>query len=201
LGYPAAPGWHPHPTLSPHTRTLLSSELSQQSAEDCVTIAVSGTRTPSDRRAAVAVEIALVLANAGDRRVLLVEADFRNPGIAPLLHLQVPEAVDFASELGRRAAGSGGASLGVLLCTDTLHVLPSAGSRPGDPVLTTHFDACLRLTRDFYDVVVIHAPPTAAGVFLTAVADVVDGIIVVGEDASRLPAGFSKKAFVRTVSA
>jgi Mrp family chromosome partitioning ATPase len=200
MGY-AASTFRPEPGLNPGAREALVAELRQASSDDCLIVAVSAAREPAMLGARLATELAIALALAGDRRLLLIESDFRNPGIAQLLNLPGPEGVDFASELGRRASGSGVEPLSVLICSETLHVLPSAGAPSADLVLTTHFEACWKMTRDYYDIVIVRAPSTSAGVYLTAVADAIDGIIIAGDDASRLPPAAAKKAFVRVVPA
>jgi Mrp family chromosome partitioning ATPase len=199
MGYAAQAGWRADASLSPDARAPLASELHALSSEECVVVAVSGTER-ENAKARVAVELALCVARTEDRRLLLVEADFRHPAIAALLNLHVPEAADFSHELTKRGEGTGNAALGVLLCTPTLHVLPALASRSGDLVLTTHFEACLRMIRDYYDLVIVHAPAASFGVYATAIADVVDAAVVVGE-ASEVPGAFAKKSPLRVVSA
>jgi Mrp family chromosome partitioning ATPase len=163
-----------------------------------VTLAVSATLERADRKAATAVEVALAAASPGDRRLLLVDADFRNPSVAALLGMSVPDAADFTSELARRLDGKASAALGVLICTPTLHLLPATPSASGDLILTTHFEGCLRMLRDYYDLVIVNGPLISAGVYCTAIADVIDGVAVVGE--GPLPESFSTKSIIKTLN-
>lgn len=198
MGYAAREGWRADASLKPEARSTLAMELHALSSEQCVIVAVSSLSQGGDAKAKVAIELALSVSRSEDRRLLLVEADFRHPAIAGLLNLEVPEAVDFSRELTRRGEGRPSPALGVLLCTPTLHVLPALASHSGDLVLTTHFEACLTMLRDYYDLVIVHAPAASFGVYATAVADVVDAAVVVGDTP---PPVFAKKSPLRLVAA
>jgi Mrp family chromosome partitioning ATPase len=200
MGYAVRSGWRADTSLNPEARGALATEFHALSAEQCVVVAVTGTSQRSEAKAKLAVELALSVARSEDRRLLLVEADFRHPAIAGLMSLEVPDAADFTRELTRRGEGAASAALGVLLCTPTLHVLPALPSPSGELVLTTHFEACLRMFRDYYDLVVVHAPEASFGVYATAIADVVDAAVVIGE-VSQVPAPFAKKSLLRVVGA
>jgi Mrp family chromosome partitioning ATPase len=196
MGYGAPPGWRADPSLDVRARSELASQILALPGEDCVTLAVCSAPQDIEQKARIAAELALAIASASDqKRVLLVEADFRNPGVAALLGIQVPEAADFTRELARRVEGAESSALGIIICTPTLHLLPARPSVSGDLVLTTHFEACLQTVRDYYDVVVMNGPLTSAGVYCTAIADVVDGVIGVRDGG--VPSAFARKAFVR----
>jgi Mrp family chromosome partitioning ATPase len=45
-------------------------------------------------------------------------------------------------------------------------------------VLSTHFEDCVVALRPFYDVIILRAPPVSDPVACRAVADVVDGVVV-----------------------
>jgi Mrp family chromosome partitioning ATPase len=197
MGYPATPGWRPNSGLNASSRASLAQELRSMGGEQCLVLAVSASPLRSGLKSQAATEVALALSSAGDLRVLLVEADFRNPGIAGLLHLTVSDAADFTRELGRRASGSPSTALHVIICTETLHVLPALQSPSADLILTTDFEGCVTMLRDYYDVVIVNAPLTSAGVYCTAIADVVDGVIVVGEVGANIPEPFKRRSLLK----
>jgi Mrp family chromosome partitioning ATPase len=195
MGYGAPPGWRADASLNVRARADLASQILALPGEDCVTLAVCAAPQDTEQKAHIATELALAITSASEeKRVLLVDADFRNPAVATLLGIQVPEAADFTRELARRSEGGGSPVLGVLICTPTLHLLPGNPSASGDLILTTHFEACLRIVRDYYDIVVVNGPLTSAGVYCTAIADVVDGVVGVRD--TGVPSALSKKAFV-----
>jgi Mrp family chromosome partitioning ATPase len=199
MGYPASS--FRTDRVRPGIRQELAAELRARFQEQCLVVAVSATPRRGELKCATAVELALALASGGDLRVLLAEADFRNPGVAQLLGIIVPESADFPRELSRRAQGSRGTPLNVLICSDTLHVLPALPSMASELLLTTDFEASLTMIRDFYDLTVLHAPLTTGEVYCKAIADVVDGVVVISEEGGAIPEPFQRCSFLKVIPA
>jgi succinoglycan biosynthesis transport protein ExoP len=131
---------------------------------------------PGDGKSTLAANLAISLAKS-DKRVVLVDCDFRKPRIHRMFAL--PNA-----ELGLASVVADQADLGaaVQACEiDNLSLLP-CGPRPANPaeLLTTpKFQEILDDLRANYDFVIIDTPPVLAVSDPAAVAPRADGVILV----------------------
>jgi len=129
-----------------------------------------------DGKSTVAANLAIALARA-DKRVVLVDCDFRKPRVHTLFGLPNP-AVGLASVVADQA------DLGdaIQACEiDNLSLLP-CGPRPSNPAeLLSHpkFQEILTDLRSSYDYVILDTPPVLAVSDPAAVAPRADGVILV----------------------
>lgn len=165
--------------------SLIRARMRLSKPELRTVLVTSATR--GDGRTTVARCLAEAAAGMSSR-VLLLEADLRNPtlawqmGIQPELGLQgvlagatpVYEAirsVQLEGPFGGRAAGR---TLDVLACGSTLP------SNPGQLLESPAMDAVLDHVKSTYDLVVIDAPPVTAVSDAFSLLHRVDGVMVVG---------------------
>lgn len=148
-----------------------------EAARDCFVVGISATASASGSRAEVAAALAAGFAGDPTARVLAVEADLAAPALGRALGLDVLPMTDFAKQLGARVEGSADGHWYVLKCSPALHVLAAKAVAP-ELVLSTHFEDCMAALRPFYDVIILRAPAAPDAVGCRAVADVVDGVVV-----------------------
>lgn len=131
---------------------------------------------PGDGKSTLAANLAISLAQS-NKRVVLVDCDFRKPRVHRLFALSHPE-IGLASVVADQA-DLGGA---VQACEiENLSLLP-CGPRPANPaeLLTTpKFQEILDDLRAIYDFVVLDTPPVLAVSDPAAVAPRADGVILV----------------------
>ena len=130
-------------------------------------------------KSTIASNLALLLADAG-RRVVLIDADLRNPTLARSLTprpsvgwLEVLNGrIDLAQATGREAA-TGLALLPLLLTEASVH---------SDEVLASQgFRSLLDRLRESYDYVIVDLPPIAPVVDVRAIVPVIDSLVFVVE--------------------
>lgn len=129
-----------------------------------------------DGKSTLAANLALALASA-DKRVVLVDCDFRKPRVHKLFALENPD-VGLASVVADQS-DLGGAVHGCEI--DNLTLLP-CGPRPSNPaeLLTSpKFQEILGELRASYDFVILDTPPVLAVSDPAAVAPRADGVILV----------------------
>lgn len=148
-----------------------------EAARDCFVVAVGATARAGSSRAEVAAALAAGFAGDPTARVLAVEADLTAPTLGRALGLDVMPVADFAKQLGARVEGSADGHWYVLKCSPALHVLAAKVAAP-ELVLSTHFEDCVATLRPFYDIIILRAPAASDTVGCRAVADVVDGVVV-----------------------
>jgi MinD-like ATPase involved in chromosome partitioning or flagellar assembly len=148
-----------------------------EAARDCFVVAVSSTSTAANQRAEVTASLAAAFAGDPTARVLAVEADLGAPALGPALGLDVLSVTDFGRQLGARIEGTADGHWYVLKCSPALHVLAAKAEAP-ELVLSTHFEDCVVALRPFYDVILLRAPAVTDTPGCRAVADVVDGVVV-----------------------
>lgn len=131
---------------------------------------------PSDGKSTLAANLAIALARS-DKRVLLVDCDFRKPRVHRIFHIPHPD-------LGLASAVADQADLGAVVqdCeVENLSIMP-CGPRPANPaeLLTSpKFQEILTDLRTSYDFVILDTPPVLAVSDPAAVAPRADGVILV----------------------
>jgi succinoglycan biosynthesis transport protein ExoP len=113
---------------------------------------------------------------AGDRRTLLLDANFRRPAIARVSGLD-PDAVGFGDLL----AGTASAESAIRNVSPRLDVLPAGtpGSRVVERLGTARVDELLRELKGRYDAIVIDAPPSVVAGDALVLAGKVDATMIV----------------------
>lgn len=142
-------------------------------AEPVRTVVVSSA-LPDEGKSSTSTNLAIVLAEAG-RRVLLIEADLRRPRVASYLGLE--------GSVGLTTVLTGDVPLleAVQPSRDNLNVLAS-GAMPPNPAELLGGDrmaTLLREARDHFDIVVIDSPPLLAVTDAAVLATLADAVILV----------------------
>lgn len=128
-------------------------------------------------KSVAALNLALTLAESRRFKVLLIDANARKPGLAPLLGIEPLRC--FFTQLAEHAQHLEEV-WSVTDVEDTgLHVLMTAskGKKPGLEGVT--FPACLERLRLTYDYIVIDAPAALEGADVNLMEEAVDGILFV----------------------
>jgi Mrp family chromosome partitioning ATPase len=125
-----------------------------------------------------AVNLALALGECGRARVLLIEANFRAPSLAPLFGFMPPEC--FTAQLARHKAKPLDAWSVVEVYSPSLHVLavqPDMGL--GHPLLDgPGFSLAIEmLAQAGYDYIVIDTPPVLGAADVNLIEDAADGVV------------------------
>ena len=139
-------------------------------------IAVSSARR-GEGKSAVAVNLALALAEEVTARVLLVETNVQRPVLGRLFNFVPPRC--FLSQVAQLTGGQPRWTM-VELVDSRLHLAaidPESGHRGIDRVL---FAAAMRQLRRSYDYVVVDTASVLETADVNAVADAADGTVLVG---------------------
>ncbi|RME41362.1 MAG: polysaccharide biosynthesis tyrosine autokinase [Planctomycetota bacterium] len=130
---------------------------------------------PEDGKTTVACNLATALAQGG-RRVLLIDANIRRPGVHKVFPGREPKG------LSNLLIGDGTlAQLAYTTDVDRLDVLPSgpASPNPAELLAGEAFHALLREARDQYDQVLIDCAPVLLASDPLVIGPIVDGVILV----------------------
>ena len=159
---------------------MLAGEILTLAVDRCLVIGVTGIRGAADKKSIAAAEVALALSDARHPRILLMEADFHFPQIQKWLAIDVPFSAGFSQQLRARMDGGRDGRWHVVECKPSLHVIGEGVMRSPGLLLSNQFEQAMREFRSFYDIVVIDAPVAPNEADGRAIADVVDGAVVVG---------------------
>jgi capsular exopolysaccharide synthesis family protein len=160
--------------LADQFRRLAATLLQVQRGERLRTVMVTSA-VPDDGKTLTALNLALVLSESYQRRVLLVEGDLRRPaisraaGVPPTVGLS--EVIKSADE--RKVA--------LVHLTETLALLP-AGRPDPDPLsglTSARMQAVLHDAGEAFDWVIVDTPPVGAAADASLLCPLVDGVILV----------------------
>ncbi|WP_437593364.1 exopolysaccharide transport family protein [Sorangium sp. So ce1000] len=134
----------------------------------------------AEGKTALAVRLAMTLAEAERARVLLVEGHLACPRVAATLGLRLPAHSSFSEQLRRRMAGEI-RPLGVIAVSQSLSVLAEPSLEASYPAAlhSVHFEAAMRTLRRYHDYVVIDGPPVLGSGDANVIEDASDGIVLV----------------------
>jgi succinoglycan biosynthesis transport protein ExoP len=133
---------------------------------------------PGDGKTTIAANLALALARAG-QRVLLLDADLRGGRIAQLVAIQ--QRVGLAELLGGRAEAAQIVEQVGTWSNGALYVI-AAGVLTGVPAEllgSAHAHQLIDWARSAYDMVVLDTPPVTSVADATVLAPLVDGVVLV----------------------
>ena len=170
--------WAPEPGLRPETRRSLSDHFFPLAVESCFVIGVVALSETRNAKSRVAAELALALAEPRHPRVLLLEGDFQWPAVHHVMGVDTPMADGFSHQLHTRAE-AGFDRWVTIECNPTLHVLAEGILRTPGLILSIQFEQGVRSLRSLYDLIVIDGPDTSSEVECRALANVIDGLVLV----------------------
>jgi len=150
---------------------------------------------PSEGKTCTALNLAIALAQRGPK-VLILDADFRRPGIARELSI--------GNKQGLSTVLTGAATASEVICQfpgmPALWVLPT-GPRPPNPaelLSSTAMENLLKELRSDFNFIVIDSPPVVLITDATILASIVDGVVLIVES-EKTTRGAMLRAF-RTLS-
>lgn len=153
----------------------IRTNLTFMSPDDPITSFVVTSATPREGKTTVAANVAISMANAG-QRVLLIDTDLRRPRVHKAFHLGNEQGVTSV------AMGAVGLSSGVQsTMVDGLDVLTS-GPVPPNPSELLHGRGFAALVRDAltkYDKVILDSPPLGAVTDAAILSTIVQGVLIV----------------------
>lgn len=129
---------------------------------------------PGDGKSTLSSNLAVTMAQSG-RSVLLIDADFRRPRIAKLFNIE--------SDNGMATVVAGACELDDAIHASTipgLSIMPG-GRRPSNPaelLSSQRFADLLGALREKFDVIIVDTPPLLAVSDPSAIAAVVDGVVL-----------------------
>jgi Mrp family chromosome partitioning ATPase len=176
--HPARAGWAADPSLDFRTRRALSDQVFPLAVEGCFVVGVSAVGESRVHKSRVAAELALALAEPNHPRVLLLEGDFQWPSVHQLMRIEMPMSMGFSQQLRGKSTPKPDAWT-VVECTPTLDVLAEGIMRSPGHILSVQFEASIQSLRAYYDFIVIDGPDTKEQVECRALANVIDGIVLV----------------------
>lgn len=138
----------------------------------CVTSAVAG-----EGKTTTAVNLAIALGECGRARVLLMEANLRNPRLAPILGFRPPEC--FSEQLTRHRDQPLEPWSVVEVFWPWLHVAAVDPKIGGKPLLDAPaFEIAVARLRPGYDYVVIDTPSVLGAADVNLIEDAVDAVVL-----------------------
>jgi len=170
----------PTSTASENFRTLRTSlTLTHPDARRLVVTSPQ----PGDGKTTTLANLAVCYAQA-DKRILLIDADMRRPGLTNLMNMRGPHglsevlrsSVDVTQSAPQCIQPSGVGRLDILPC----------GARPSDPaelLSSPRFSELLAWAESVYDLVLVDSPPILAAADTAVVGRLVDGVILVVQPA------------------
>jgi Mrp family chromosome partitioning ATPase len=138
----------------------------------CVTSA-----EPGEGKTTCAINLAMSLGECGRARVLLMEANFRNPRLAPMLGFRPPEC--FSEQLTRHREQPLDPWSVVEVFWPWLHVAAVDPKIGGKPLLDAPaFEIAVARLRPGYDYLVIDSPPILGSADVNLIEDAVDAVLL-----------------------
>ncbi|WP_437768077.1 hypothetical protein WMF27_15600 [Sorangium sp. So ce281] len=158
---------------------VLRHRLDQRRAGEPLVVAVVSPGR-AEGKTALAIRLAMTLAEAERARVLLVDGHLACPRVAATLGLRLPAHASFSEQLRRRMAGEI-RPLGVIAVSQSLSVLAEPSLEASYPAAlhSVHFEAAMRTLRRYHDYVVIDGPPVLGSGDANVIEDASDGIVLV----------------------
>jgi Mrp family chromosome partitioning ATPase len=169
-------GWQPNVSTSAAEVAALRDSVLKQASTRRLTLLVTGAATSA--RAHVAGALGLALAESG-ARVLLIEADFDNPGLHHALAFTAPPGAGFSQQLMARRQARQPEPWVVMRCSANLQVLGEGRFRSPGLVASREFEGAILELREQHHIVIIHAPSFARPDDLKPLGPLAQGVVVV----------------------
>jgi len=155
---------------------VVATRLNQLGRERSLRVLAVTSSTASEGKTTIATNLALIMARFFGRKTLLVDADFRRPGVATLLKSSFSHGL---AELLRGEVGPSEARWQIL--DQQLTVLPFIKPDPGAVPLLSHPAARARFQEamEGFDTVIVDTPPALPLADNFLISDLVDGFVFV----------------------
>jgi polysaccharide biosynthesis transport protein len=145
--------------------------------------AVRSDYESANSKSQLAAQLAWSLAERGDARVLLVEADFDEPNVHRLFSLQTPAFQGFSQQLYRRLTTGERTPWYVARC-GRLSVLAEGRVRTPGFSASLQFASALAELRGYYDLILIDGPPEPLLATARTRGGVADGVVFAATEGS-----------------
>jgi Mrp family chromosome partitioning ATPase len=179
--YESTSRWSPDPAISASgTRAelrALCDQLYLLAAKGCFVIRVSSDQRSTQLKSHIAAQLAWSLADFGQARVLLLEADFDDPGVHRVMRLDTPPFKGFSQQMYSRMTSGERAPWSVARCAPCLSVLAEGRVRTPGLLHTAQFSTALAELRRHYDIIVVDGPPADSETDTRALDGVADGVV------------------------
>lgn len=165
----------------------LCDQLDLLAKRGCFVIRVSSDAASAAAKSEIAAQLACSLAELGQPRVLLLEADFDAPAVHRVMGLQTPPFKGFSRQLYARARSGERTPWSVARCAPNLSVLAEGTLRTPGLLPSMQFSQALAELRRAYDIIVADGPIAGSSADARALDGVADGVmfaVSAGEHAS-----------------
>jgi capsular exopolysaccharide synthesis family protein len=166
------------PTALTEGYRMLRTNLQFVGGDNPLSVVVVTSAKPAEGKTLTSINLALSFARA-DKRVLIVEADLRWPGISASLGLD--PSLGLTGVLASRHAKVEDVIRPTIVDGCRLDVLPSGAipANPSELLDSAAMQQALKTLRDFYDVIVIDTPPLLRVTDAALLASQADGALLV----------------------
>lgn len=155
----------------------LCDQLDLLAKRGCFVIRVSSDAASAAAKSEIAAQLASSLAELGQRRVLLLEADFDAPAVHRAVGLQTPAFKGFSRQLYARARSGERTPWSVARCAPNLSVLAEGTLRTPGLLPSVQFSQALAELRRAYDIIVADGPIAGSTADARALDGVADGVM------------------------
>jgi Mrp family chromosome partitioning ATPase len=204
--------WAPDPrvrtTDSVDELRALRDQLYTLATRGCFVVGVSSAPEAASAKSRVAAQLALLLAESTEARVLLMEADFDHPSVHRLMKVDMPLSSGFSQQMHKRLNQRKRSPWALVRCSASLHVLGEGLVRAPGLLSSVPFREAVAELRQYYDLIVADGPFSGASVDTKALDTVADGLVLVVREGQPLPKvmaqaskWFSQKELMAVVSA
>jgi capsular exopolysaccharide synthesis family protein len=154
----------------------LARRLTQVGSEQSLKTILIGSASRSEGRTLTAINLSIMLAQDSGQKVLLVDADFRNPSVHRVLGIEQAQGL---AELLKGSRSSGD----LILKTSVINltVLPAGGlvQNPTELLNTRSMQSLLKGASADFDWVVVDSPPLFPNADAELLSGLVDGVLLV----------------------
>ena len=182
--------WSADPNVVTAETSLQMNELCEALQDlrktDCRTVRIASASNSRYAKSQIAAQLAVMLAEQPDTRVLLLEADLDAPALHHVLKLSVPRGLGHSEQLQRLSDGALEATT-IMRLSASLHVLIE--SRSSNPSLfeSPQFAEIVKQQRNQHDLIIIDGPIVDTFSDAKVLASAVDHVVFVVASGTRLP--------------
>jgi Mrp family chromosome partitioning ATPase len=164
-------------------------ELLGKLGQGCLVLAVTSEPARREVKSSVAAQLAVGVAAARARRVLLLEGDMSRPRVHRSIEAEMATSTGFTQQLQAKIQAGVSRQWSVLACSRTLHVLAEGRFRSPEMLRSPQFAEALSELRERYDLIVIDGPTIDAPSDMRVLRREADTVVIaVGSEAERASA-------------